>query len=85
MAQPAGSLISTPIGYADWHIRRMHVVPMNLPVYRLSCREAWNELTETQKHFVHHFSRASWNGSRICAKQLSQNRYSNRNHELNSG
>ncbi|PTQ38966.1 hypothetical protein MARPO_0048s0075 [Marchantia polymorpha] len=50
----------------------MHVVPMNLPVYRLSCREAWNELTETQKHFVHHFSRASWNGSRICAKQLSQ-------------
>ncbi|BBN11200.1 hypothetical protein MPTK1_5g09930 [Marchantia polymorpha subsp. ruderalis] len=56
----------------DWDIRRMHVVPTNLPVSHIPCREPWSKLSETQKHFVHHFARASWSGSRICARQISE-------------
>lgn len=59
-------------GSSDWHIRRLHVVPSDLPVSRLPCKEAWDSLSDVQRHFVHHFAQASWSGSRICAHQISQ-------------
>ncbi|KAL2609542.1 hypothetical protein R1flu_028115 [Riccia fluitans] len=59
--------------FDDWgKIRHHHVVPMDLPVSRISCQEIWNKLSESQKHFIHHFSRASWSGSRICSSQISE-------------
>ncbi|KAL2611647.1 hypothetical protein R1flu_023339 [Riccia fluitans] len=59
--------------FDDWgNIRPHHAVPMDLPVSRISCQEIWNKLSESQKHFIHHFSRASWSGSRICSSQISE-------------
>ncbi|KAL2608824.1 hypothetical protein R1flu_027397 [Riccia fluitans] len=59
--------------FDDWgKIRPHHVVPMDLPVSRISCQEIWNKLSESQKHFIHHFSRASWSGSGICSSQISE-------------
>lgn len=63
---------------SDWDIRRLHMVPKDLPVSRLRCRNAWNSLTDSQQHFVHHFGRASWAGARICAHQVSQVKTFNR-------
>ncbi|CAM6106763.1 unnamed protein product [Calypogeia fissa] len=63
---------SNPDQSPDWHIRRLHVVPLDLPVSRLPCRGAWDSLSDAQRHFVHHFAQASWSGSRICAHQISQ-------------
>ncbi|KAL3699174.1 hypothetical protein R1sor_017196 [Riccia sorocarpa] len=54
------------------NIRSQHVVPADLPVSRISCKETWSKLSEPQKHFIHHFSRASWSGSRICCSQVSE-------------
>ncbi|KAL2609533.1 hypothetical protein R1flu_028106 [Riccia fluitans] len=59
--------------FDDWgKIRPHHAVPMDLPVSQISCQEIWNKLSESQKHFIHHFSRASWPGSRICSSQISE-------------
>ncbi|KAL3699177.1 hypothetical protein R1sor_017199 [Riccia sorocarpa] len=57
----------------EWdNIRSHHVVRADLPVCQISRKETWNKLSESQKHFIHHFSRASWSGFRICCSQVSE-------------
>ncbi|CAM6085105.1 unnamed protein product [Calypogeia fissa] len=71
---PFGQRVLPGIGALskDWNIRRLHVVPTDLPISQLLCREAWMSLTESQRFLLHHFERASWAGARICAHQLSK-------------
>lgn len=42
------------------------------PVQQLAVKEVFNRLSQRQKLYAHHTSRASWHGSRIIMRQSSQ-------------
>ncbi|KAK5575359.1 hypothetical protein RB653_010618 [Dictyostelium firmibasis] len=48
-----------------------HLVPKEIPVYRLNARESFNLLTEKEQLYAHHISVACWWGSKICLGQTS--------------
>lgn len=48
-----------------------HELPPNTPIVYLKCEEAFSGLTEGEKKFVHHLSRASWWGGLIIFCQKS--------------
>lgn len=47
------------------------VFPSSTPVSKLECSIAFNGLTDREKFYAYHLSRASWDGSLICLLQTS--------------
>lgn len=48
-----------------------HLCPEDVPVVSLDCSEAWAGLSENERLYAHHFSKACWAGAQICAEQVS--------------
>ena len=48
-----------------------YVIPPDTPISKLEAREAFEGLSEKEKHYCHFLSRASWEGSVICLLQTS--------------
>eukprot|EP00727_Mastigamoeba_balamuthi_P009394 m51a1_g5077 putative dipeptidyl peptidase 3 isoform x1 (698) ;mRNA; r:225948-228925 len=46
-------------------------VPSNVPFCQLDCSRAWEGLSEAERQYAHHLSRASWAGAPICLHQTS--------------
>ena len=51
--------------------KELHYVPVETPVVRLICAEAFRGLSEKEKKYALMISRASWQGSLICPFQTS--------------
>ena len=49
----------------------LYVIPLDTPVNKLDCTEAFNGLTDKEKLYAHHFGRACWEGGLICLLQTS--------------
>lgn len=48
-----------------------YTVPLDTPISTLDAEEAFNGLTDDEKHYCHFLSRASWEGASICLFQTS--------------
>lgn len=48
-----------------------YVISLDTPISRLESREAFESLSEKEKHYCHFLSRASWEGAVICLLQTS--------------
>ena len=48
-----------------------YTVPLDTPISALDAEEAFNGLTDDEKHYCHFLSRASWEGAPICLLQTS--------------
>lgn len=48
-----------------------HVIENNTPVVELDCRDAFQHLTQREKRYAHHMSKAAWIGSLITLYQTS--------------
>lgn len=68
---PVAGHMVLDLNLAPGDIRTCHVVPRRLFVRNIPCRRSWDSLSTRDKLFAHHFAKASWAGSRICARQLS--------------
>eukprot|EP00002_Diphylleia_rotans_P008898 TRINITY_DN1888_c0_g1_i1.p1 TRINITY_DN1888_c0_g1~~TRINITY_DN1888_c0_g1_i1.p1 ORF type:complete len:683 (+),score=161.34 TRINITY_DN1888_c0_g1_i1:1234-3282(+) len=53
-------------------LAQLHFPKRGTPFAFLECRQAWDKLTETEKLYAHHFSRASILGSKIVLEQTSK-------------
>ena len=42
------------------------LVSTKTPVMSIYCEEAFNQLSEKEKHYAYYFYKASWEGSKIC-------------------
>lgn len=49
---------------------KYYTLPLTTPVCKLDCSEAYKLLTDKEKMYAHHMSRASAVGSLICAVQV---------------
>ena len=47
------------------------ITSAEIPVCNLDCAESFKKLTEKEKLYAHHMSRASWAGSQIVLMQTS--------------
>ncbi|GFU03940.1 dipeptidyl peptidase 3 [Nephila pilipes] len=48
-----------------------YIYPNNTPIIQLKCEDAFNQLTEKEKHYAHHLSKACWFGGLIDLFQTS--------------
>lgn len=48
-----------------------YTVPLDTPISALDAEEAFNGLTNDEKHYCHFLSRGSWEGAPICLLQTS--------------
>ena len=48
-----------------------YTVPLDTPISALDAEEAFNGLTDVEKHYCHFLSRGSWEGAPICLLQTS--------------
>ena len=46
-------------------------IHVEAPINRLECREAWDNLTETEKTYAYYMAQAAWEGSKVCFFQRS--------------
>ena len=49
----------------------LYLIPLDTPVNKLDCTEAFKGLTDKEKLYAHHFGRACWEGGLICLLQTS--------------
>ena len=49
----------------------LYKIPSDTPVNKLDCSQAFKGLTDQEKRYAHHFSRAGWEGALICLLQTS--------------
>jgi hypothetical protein len=57
--------------------RRFYILPNDTPVCRLECKQAFDQLTDDERRYAYHLTRASWLGSfivqlqvRMCTREL---------------
>lgn len=43
-----------------------NIIPVNTPFSLIACEDAFNLLEEKQAQYAYNFSKASWNGAKIC-------------------
>eukprot|EP00826_Nyctotherus_ovalis_P055150 TRINITY_DN7308_c0_g1_i4.p1 TRINITY_DN7308_c0_g1~~TRINITY_DN7308_c0_g1_i4.p1 ORF type:complete len:283 (-),score=71.58 TRINITY_DN7308_c0_g1_i4:1161-2009(-) len=47
------------------------IIPVDTSVHFIDCSDAWPLLTKEEQLYAYHFTRASWEGAKICAFQRS--------------
>lgn len=52
-------------------VEKDQIIPVETDVHFLDCSAAWPLLTEKEQLYAYHFTRASWEGAKICAFQRS--------------
>ena len=48
-----------------------YTIPVDTPISKLDCLEAFQGLSEKEKLYAYHLSKASWEGALICLLQTS--------------
>ena len=48
-----------------------YIIPSDTPISKLDCLEAFNGLSDKEKLYAYHLSKASWEGAVICLLQTS--------------
>ena len=56
---------------ASEDVNGLYKIPSDTPVNKLDCSQAFKGLTDQEKRYAHHFSRAGWEGALICLLQTS--------------
>ena len=48
-----------------------YLIPSDTPISRLDCKQAFEGLSDEEKRYAYHLSKASWEGALICLFQTS--------------
>lgn len=48
-----------------------YLIPSETPISKLDCKEAFKGLSDKEKRYAYHLSKASWEGALICLLQTS--------------